>query len=388
MLAEHRPLHLPFRARKQLRAKTALYDALGDELDDGDTAIRAVVALIDQDEQCALAHEPLGEYLRTLAGRADGAALAARGVRDPGLLALLDRYREALDCCVCCGNAATRCSGAIDADSDAVATHGVAPGGCVADLQRTFDAVLRVTTTTYRALVPGAADGTVVQLGTALAAEDNALDGETQFTEAGKERIATVYLRVQPALLGRDDYDAIAALLFHESFVHAFQAVSSDRSSIRAGDTFAEGWMDHLAFRAFESYCRMEADTAGLRAARIERSGRRLHDRRYETASPRPPFLTRRREGRDAAFTFLAFCRNTFGVGSGDELALRFSLDINATVADLALRAALVRAVRLALGEQRLPQPPERHLLERQLRRYEAGQPAAAVLAELASLVT
>lgn len=66
MLAEHRPLHLPFRARKQLRAKTALYDALGDELDDSDTAISAVVALIDQDEQCALAHEPLGDYLRTL----------------------------------------------------------------------------------------------------------------------------------------------------------------------------------------------------------------------------------------------------------------------------------------------------------------------------------
>lgn len=384
---EARVAHLRFQDRKRLLAQMLLYESLSaaEVLPPSHARLinklaEELLRLLRSTEYAAAQDDSqsLSDYLSGFSGRAELILQLYFPSPPPPLRKWLDQFLARLAASTCCSRSETSCRGRPGDDSSLAATHGYEAHGCLFPVRQAFDEVLGWVNEAYRVAVPGFVDAFVIRLGTGRPPKNDIPLGGLTLPPTTLGTV-TAILEINPDCLDDDAYFAMRYVLMHECFVHAYQAWPADGREALAMDSFAEGWLDWIAFKQLSA----RGDAAILthpgpdllRWTRVLRASHEYHNRRVREGDGTKLAATRKC-GRVAAMNCSAFLIELFPL-EGEELFLRLSLELNTRVASLSLRAGFVAFVNSALGsDERLP-PPEKPILEHWLRRYARAETTA-----------
>jgi hypothetical protein len=385
--------HLLFQDRKRLLAQMLLYESLSaaEVLPTSDERLinklaEELLRLLQSAEYAAAQDDSqsLTDYLSDFSRRAELLLQLFSTSPPPPVRRWLDQFLARIAASTCCSRSGTSCRGRPGDDSLLASTRGYEVHGCLFPVRQAFDEVLVWVNDAYRVAVPGFVDAFVVRLGTGRARKDVSLGGFTlPPTTPGT---VTAILEINPDCLDDDAYFAVRYVLMHECFVHAYQAWPAEGREALAMDSFAEGWLDWIAFEQLAA--RSDAAILSspgpnlLRWTRVLRASQEYHNRRVR-GGDNTRFAAPRKLGRLAAISCRAFFVELFAL-DGEELFLRLSLELNTRVASLSLRASFVAFVNYALGSDELP---EKFVLEHWLRRYARSETTAEELVTALSRV-
>ncbi|MBN3769787.1 hypothetical protein [Burkholderia sp. Se-20378] len=241
------------------------------------------------------------------------------------------------------------------ADSQRIASK----GKCLSPLWTLCELAETLTITQYRQVLGTTANLPAVQFQTGYHTDPNNLS-EVAFSAmtreshdgAGRDIIISFILEK----LRLDDFEQLLYALVHEYFVHAMCGVPLDSGDADLSDSFHEGWMDTIAFLVLERYLqpgRELSPAIGTDLEGFRDNSRRAHLRRHDNRkSGCAPAIHANALGRHTARRFVAFCEGAAGPEAGITLAIDFSVAMNASQANDALRGDFVSNVakRLAGG--------------------------------------
>ncbi len=183
------------------------------------------------------------------------------------------------------------------------------------------------------------------------------VSGKTSFADTTELR-SEVQLLVHVADVDLESYHAAAYILFHELICHAYQGIrgatrNRDRRT-RETDSFAEGWMDWIAFRIFTDVT--SGDGWSDVQPTLDREAREIVNRFRDARQGRLGNSSRERTraffqiGEEAAQQYHAFLnsQNGWSAADADEALFRISFDWNVR-GDCRQRQEFVTSVRQIL---------------------------------------
>lgn len=166
--------------------------------------------------------------------------------------------------CQNCSGSETICTGYCPADDEIV----VQGGACLHPFKEQFEFIREAVLHKYQQLCQGAdsLDHVDVFLSTNLLSNSTPFryceraSAAAHYRDSSERRITEVRLLLDPGMIDSASFLAVPYLFFHELVCHAWQgtdanlAVSRNEiANTRADDSFAEGWMDAVAWHLFES---------------------------------------------------------------------------------------------------------------------------------------
>ena len=376
--------HLRFEDRKRLLAQMLLYETLSTaELLTASHArlckklAEELLRLLRSAEDAAAQDnsQSLTEYLFGFSRRAELILEALFFPSPPpAVREWLGKFLARIRASTCCSLCEKSCRGRHGDDSSLASTHGFEAQGCLFPVRQAFDEVLGWVNEAYRVAVPGVVDAFMVRLGTGRPPKGVPLGGLTQ--PSTDRRTVTAILEINPDCLDHNAYFAVRYVLIHECFVHAYQAWPPDGREALQMDSFAEGWLDWIAFNKLKARGQGAIFTSPgpdlLRWTSVLRASEEYHNQRVGKDGD-DTVVARRNRGQVAAIRCLALCIKLFPK-HGEELFLRLSLELNTQVASLPLREALVSFVNDALDGA---EHPEKYIFEHWLRRYARAETTA-----------
>ncbi|QDU42888.1 hypothetical protein Mal52_13570 [Symmachiella dynata] len=209
-----------------------------------DAFIHGLIPMLQPKVRAVAGDMPNGDYLDQIEAAVNG-KLAEISCRD-------------------CSGSDTICTGYCPVD-DEIVVHG---GACLHPFKEQFDFIREAVLDKYKELCPGAdvLDDVSVVLSTELLTAkapfrfcENA-NAAARYRDSSEQRITEVRLLLDPGLIDAASFLAVPYLFFHELVCHAWQGADADLAtsrndiaSTRADDSFAEGWMDAVAWHLFES---------------------------------------------------------------------------------------------------------------------------------------
>jgi hypothetical protein len=222
--------------------------------------------------------------------------------------------------------------------------------------------------------------------------------GVTEFPSRGQ--VSRVKLRFVPASFDWDTYAANLYILFHECVCHAFHAITPtclDRKPLPPFDTFAEGWMDWVAYKVLEEVLNGQGPAAHLVSNLnlppdcFSRASR-YHEARRDFRDPkRSKYASFAYMGSDAAKRLLAFFEKHLYKGEAAkalEKFYRLSFDITMLRVENDTKKGAFVALVGCLPEDARPQNYTQEMAIRILEQYIAHEDAAALLDQAYNVIS
>ncbi len=214
---------------------------------------------------------PLDAFMRQVADEVEAAAMMAKTKKEDFAFEALKAIHKELISIECARCSRSRiCDGGLD-DDQIVTNY----GGCIQTFTNLFRFVVQEAEAWYRLHVPNPIPFLTpeVRFETAFHSEPHRKPiakhiGGSTFCEPGPKGdglgvLVRLYLNV--AEIDWESLTATPYILFHEIFSHAYQGIQVDakpRRDTDRDDSFAEGWMDWVAARAFDVTLREGPESA------------------------------------------------------------------------------------------------------------------------------
>ncbi|WP_250519109.1 hypothetical protein [Caballeronia sp. ATUFL_M1_KS5A] len=252
------------------------------------------------------------------------------------------------DICASCSPGAPCTGENAREDSQRIASK----GRCLSPFWTLCEVAENLTITQYRQVLGATADLPTVQFQTGYHTDPNnlsevAFSAETRESHDGARRDIVISFILEKLRL--DDFEQLLYALVHEYFVHAMCGVQLDSGNADLSDSFHEGWMDTIAFLVLDRYLQLERELPSLIEMDLDGfrdNSRKAHLRRHDNRkSGCSAAIHVNALGRHAARRFVAFCQAAAGSEAGIALAIDFSVAVNASQANDALRGDFVSNV-------------------------------------------